>query len=104
MMRATIRKNLLPLIALVAALAWLGACSTRPASTEISREQAVEIARKHVTFEVRRTEAESTTQDGKPVWRVTFYGQEMGPGREMGEVSIVVIDRTTGEMVSVGMS
>lgn len=104
MMRGTTRKNLLPLIALVVALAWSGACSTRPASTEISREQAVEIARKHVTFEVRRTEAEATTQEGRPVWRVTFHGQEMGPGREMGEVSIVVIDRTTGEMVSLGMS
>lgn len=104
MMREATRKNLLPLLALVAALAWLGACSTRPASTEISREQAIEIARKHVTFEVRRTEAEATTQEGRPVWRVTFYGQEMGPGREMGEVSFVVIDRTTGEIVSLGMS
>jgi uncharacterized membrane protein YkoI len=104
MMRGTTRKNLLPLIALVAALVWLGACSTRTASTEISREQAIEIARKHVTFEVRKTEAESTTQEGRPVWRVTFRGQEMAPGREMGEVSIVVIDRTTGEMVSLGMS
>lgn len=76
-----------------------------PASAqEIGREEAVEKARAHVDFEVRSVDAEKTTEQGRPVWRITFRGRPPGEGHAMGEVVIVVLDRTTGELVSLAQS
>lgn len=94
--------TLLPLLA--CALAVLFACASNTADGEISRERAIELARQHITFEPRTTEAEPGTENGRPVWRVTFRGKPMEPNREMAELQIVTIDRRTGEMVTVSMS
>lgn len=95
-------KAVVLLVLLAAAV--LTSCAPRQAGREITREQAIEIARKHVQFEVKRTEAEQATEENRAVWRVTFYGEPIGPSHPMGEVSFVVIDRITGEVVSLGMS
>jgi hypothetical protein len=70
---------------------------------EISRERAIELAREHVRFEPRSVEAVKTTEQERPVWEVTFKGRPPEEGG-IGEVMIVVLDRRTGEMVSLGMS
>lgn len=93
------------LLVLVTALASLAACAPRATGREeISREQAIEIARKHVTFKVQRTEAVKETDEGREVWRVTFYGEPMTPSHPMAELTFVLVDRFTGEVVSLGMS
>lgn len=97
-------KTTLKAAVLLVLLSVLASCAPRQAAREITREQAIEIARKHVQFEVKRTEAEQTTEENRPVWRVTFYGEPIGPSHSIGEVSFVVIDRLTGEVVSLGMS
>lgn len=80
------------------------ACASGAKDEEISRERAIEIARQHLTFEAKSAEAEQATEQGRPVWRVTFRGKEPNPPHSMGEFLAVTIDRKTGEMVAVGMS
>ena len=80
------------------------ACASGAKNEEISRERAIEIARQHLTFEAQSVEAEQATEQGRPVWRVTFRGQPMSPTRQMSEILIVAIDRKTGEMVTIAMS
>lgn len=94
--RNTILFLLLTLLAL--------ACTSSVKDEEISREKAIEIARQHLTFEAKSVEAEHATEQGRPVWRVTFRGREPNPPHLMGEFLAVTIDRKTGEMVTVGMS
>lgn len=71
---------------------------------ELGRQEAIERAREHVGFEVRSAEAERGTDQGRPVWRITFRGRPPGEGQAMGEVVIVVLDRRTGELVSLAQS
>lgn len=85
------------------ALALLAACASQGAGQEISEERAIELARQHVTFEPGKVEAVKDTEENRPVWRVTFYGKGVTP-ENPGEVVIVVLDRKTGEMVSLAMS
>lgn len=89
--------------ALLASLILLAACASQGGGEEISKERAIELARPHLTFAARSVEAEKVTDQGRPVWRVTFRGESPGQGR-MGEFLTVSIDRRTGEMVSLGMS
>ncbi len=81
----------------------LAACAPQGGGQEISKERAIELARRHLTFKERSVEAEKTTDQGRPVWQVTFRGAEPGQGY-LGEFLTVSIDRQTGEMVSIGMS
>ena len=94
--RHTILFLLLALLAL--------ACASGAKDEEISREKAIEIARQHLTFEAKSVDAEQATEQGRPVWRVTFRGKEPNPPHTMGEFLTVTIDRKTGEMVTVGMA
>lgn len=101
-------KTKAPLLALLAALlaaAALLSCSSAPSDDSgISRERAIEIARQQLEFEAREVEAERAEEGGRPVWRVTFRGEPVGPTHPMGEILIVAVDRETGEVVMVGMS
>jgi hypothetical protein len=80
------------------------ACASGAKDEEISRKRAIEIAREHLTFEAKSVEAEQTTEQGRPVWRVTFRGQEANPPHSMGEFLTVDIDRKTGELVTIAMA
>ena len=98
------RKPALLVLSTLLALSVLAACASGSSGEEISQERAIELARQHLTFEAKNVEAEKGTENGRPVWRITFRGQEISPARQMGEVQIVTIDRKTGEMVTLGMS
>jgi hypothetical protein len=77
--------------------------SGKAAGSEISREKAIEIARQHVKFEPSRVEAVKADEEGRPVWRVTFYGPNTNAVHP-GEVMIITLDRRTGEVVELAMS
>jgi hypothetical protein len=90
-----------PVLLLVVALASLGSLCDPPArATEISRERAIEIASREVSFDADSVEAVQVTSAGRPVWRVTFKGRLPGQPPELFETLIVEIDRRTEEIVS----
>ena len=94
-------RSVLVLTALLSLVLIIG-CASR-GNAEISKERAIELARQHVSFEPGKIETEKDTEDGRPVWRVTFYGKNVSAVHP-GEVMIVTLDRRTGEVVALGMS
>jgi outer membrane murein-binding lipoprotein Lpp len=90
--------NFLP--AAVAAALLLAGCSGTRRADEISRERAIELAQAQVSFQPLSVEAERAVEEGHRVWRVTLRGRDIGPGRPIGEIAIVILDRRTGEIVS----
>lgn len=82
----------------------LAACASQNGSQEISRERAIEIARQQIDFEPGKVEAvQENDEEGRAVWKVTFYGKGVDAAHP-GQVSFFLIDRKTGEIVSLGMS
>ena len=77
-------------------------CPGGPAESEITQDQAIEIARQEVSFEPESVEAERSTSDARAVWRVTFRGRLPGQSPGLFETLIVEVDSDTGEVVSVG--
>lgn len=71
---------------------------------EITRERAIEIVRPQVKFEPRSIDAVAEEDEGRPVWRVTFRGRPPGPEHAIGEFQEFLVDRRTGEIVSLSMS
>lgn len=83
---------------------FLGAPACPPEPPEIARERAIEIARAQLRFEPLSTEAVKAKEDGRKVWRVTFRGRPAGAGHPIREILVVVIDRATGEVLSLAKS
>lgn len=83
--------------------ALLAACASQNGGQEISRERAIEIARQQIDFEPGKVEAVKETDEGRPVWKVTFYAKGVDAAHP-GQVSFFLVDRKTGEIVSLGMS
>jgi len=77
---------------------------SNPLRKEISRQRAIEIARPQVKFQVKSVAAKRDTDNGRPVWRVTFRGKHVSEGHPMTEIMIVLVDRKTGEIVSLAQS
>jgi hypothetical protein len=103
-LRDTAQRHARFLLFLLAAVAALGAsCDPPVTSTEISRERAIEVARKTVTLEPDSVEAVRVTSQGRAVWRVTFKGRlpDQPPG--LFETRIVEIDARTAEIVGASM-
>ena len=93
-----IRRSLLLFLAALVALGM-----TCPSlAKEISRERAIEIARPHVSFQPDSVAAERTASGTRRVWRVTFRGRLPGQPPGLFETAIVEIDRSSGEVVSIG--
>lgn len=83
-------------------LAFIAAtCPAAPAVSEITREQAIEIARHEVPFEPDSVQADRATRDdGRPTWRVTFRGRLPGQPPGLFETMVVEVDAQTGDIVS----
>lgn len=78
-------------------------CSTAP--REVTRDRAIAIARAHATFDVASAEAARDSDGGRPVWRVTLRGKPASPDHPLlRPILIVLIDRRTGEVISVAKS
>ncbi len=82
----------------------LAGCPSSTIRKEISKEHAIEIARAHVNFQPKTTEAEKATEDGREVWRVTFRGESVSQIHLHPQTMIVTVDRKTGEIVSLSKS
>lgn len=96
-------KKLIALAAVLSlAVALAAGCAAR-GSAEISQKRAIEIARQHVTFEPGKIEAKKDTENGRPVWRITFRGKGVSASSP-GEFMEVTLDRRTGELVELAMS
>lgn len=80
--------------------------TTEITPTEITRERAIEIARKDLTFPPDSIEAVQAKSDlgGRPVWRVTFKGRLPDSPPLLFETRIFEIDVRTGEIVSAAMN
>ena len=94
-MLALARLFLMPL-ALVAL-----SCPAGVVEPQVSEEQAVDIARRQVLFEVEAVDAEMTADADPPVWRVTLRGRL--PGRSVFdfEEATVTVDAVTGDVIGV---
>ena len=88
----------LSLPALLAAACAAGSIAPSP---NVSREQAIEIARQEVSFEPETVEAELVESEEREVWRVTFTGRLPGQPPGLSEIVIVEVDVTSGEIVSI---
>lgn len=76
-------------------------CPAAPADTPVTREQAIEIARKEVSFPPDTIEATLVQSDERRVWRVTFRGRLPGQPPGLFETRIVDVDAESGAVVSV---
>jgi len=86
---------------LVTAVLTMGHTCVGPSSQEISRERAIEIARSQISFQPDSVDAERTTSNARPVWRVTFRARLPNQPPGLFETAVIEIDRRTGEIVSV---
>jgi uncharacterized membrane protein YkoI len=87
------------------AFASLGALCDPPAkATDITRERAIEIARKEVNIPGESVEAVQVASEGRTLWRVTIKGRLPDAPPGLFETRIVDIDARTGEIVSMSTS
>jgi hypothetical protein len=77
------------------------ACAPAAPGPEITREHAVEIARREVPFTPDQVEAVRALSGTTRVWRVTLRGRRPGQPPELFETAVVEIDRRTGAVISV---
>jgi predicted small secreted protein len=79
---------------------------TADRDVEIERDEAITIAREHVSFEPKREEARIFRQGARlqPVWGVSFSvgSEESGP-RDFERLTTVEIDAKTGEVLRVSV-
>ena len=78
------------------------ACPAGPVASEVTREQAVEIARAEVSFQPNSMDAVLVTSDEQTVWRVRFRGRPPGQPEGLFETMIVEVDASSVEVVSIG--
>ena len=76
-------------------------CPAEPVESEVTREQAIEIARQAVSFQPDSVDAVLSTSAERPVWRVTFRGRRPGQPEGLFEMIIVEVDPRSGEVVSI---
>ena len=77
------------------------ACPVGPLESQISREQAIEIARQELSFEPDSMEAVLSESRERPLWRVTFRGRLPGQPPGLFETVIIEVDARSGDVVSI---
>ncbi|NNE06089.1 MAG: PepSY domain-containing protein [Xanthomonadales bacterium] len=73
------------------------ACKT-PGQGLISRQEAIEIARKEISFEPKSVETAQSTFDGVPAWEVMLRNTSEPDPR--GSVVFVTIDARSGKILA----
>jgi uncharacterized membrane protein YkoI len=68
--------------------------------SQLTREQAITIARQEVSFQPESVEAVFSESEGRPVWRVTLRGRLSGQPPGLFEMLIVEVDANSGDVVS----
>ncbi len=77
------------------------ACPAGPLDSQISREQAIEIARQEVSFQPDSIEAVLSESRERPLWRVTVRGRLPGQPPGLFETVIIEVDARSGDIVSI---
>jgi hypothetical protein len=79
-------------------VAFLAARSCASRETEISRDEAVEIARDEIDFEPDRVGVRFVPRgvQSRPFWAVSFTAEDAQG--ELDRVTVVVVDATTGQI------
>jgi uncharacterized membrane protein YkoI len=77
------------------------ACPVSPVEPQITREQAIEIARQEVSFQPDSIEAVLSESGERPLWRVTLQGRLPGQPPGLFETVIVEVDARSGDVVSI---
>jgi hypothetical protein len=93
-----------PLALLFVALI-MTACSGsagQPSST-ITRDTAIAIARRQISFEPTSTTSTAGTRHGRPAWIVTLSRVD-GSAGGVGLFAEVAIDKSTGEVVTIALA
>ena len=85
----------------LAALLLQGGCAHATAAREISRERALQIARREISFEPDRIDARRVAAESGPVWRVVFRGRLPGQPPLLFETYVVDVSRRTGAVMIV---
>lgn len=88
-------------LVLVLLLAFLASRSCASRDTEISQEEAVEIARGQIDYEPDRVGVRFLPRgvQSRPTWGVSL--STVGEDGELTRVTVVVVDGTTGEILEV---
>ena len=76
-------------------------CPGGPIDSQLTRDQAIAVARQEVSFEPETVEAELSTSDTGAVWRVTFRGRLPGQPPGLFETMIVEVDAGSGKVASI---
>ena len=71
------------------------------ASTEITREHAIELAKHELSFQPDQIEAIRAFSGVTPVWRVTLRGRLPGQPPGLFDTWVIELDRRTGDIVSI---
>lgn len=74
------------------------------AAAGISEDEALAIAREQFDFEPLSSEVTAVRESGRDAWRVTLRGRPPSPEAPMGEFGEVVIDRETGDILTISQS
>lgn len=84
------------LVVLAIALLALKTCASR--DTDVSQDEAVEIAREEVDFEPERTMVRFVPRgvDSRPFWAVSF--SQLDANGQPERITVVLVDGTTGEV------
>lgn len=88
---------------LIAAI--VSAWAPAPVSSDlpITRDQAIDVARRQVSFEPTSIETKTDERRGHQVWVVTLRRDGTTPG-VLGLFAEVAIDRSTGQVVTIAVS
>jgi hypothetical protein len=88
-------------LALVLLLAFLASRSCASRDTEISQDEAVEIAREEIDYEPDRVGVRFLPQgfQSRPTWAVSL--STVGEDGELTRITVVVVDGETGEILEV---
>jgi hypothetical protein len=83
-------------VVLVVALLAARTCASR--DTDVSQDEAIEIARQEIDFEPERTMVRFTPRgvDSRPFWAVSFSLLDTDGNPE--RITVVLVDGTTGEI------
>ena len=76
-------------------------CPAGVVDPQVDETQAVDIARRQVLFEPENVEAEISTDEQPPVWRVMLRGRLPGQSVFEFETATVRIDAVTGDVLGV---
>jgi uncharacterized membrane protein YkoI len=76
-------------------------CPAGPVESRITRDEAIEIARREVSFQPDSVEAVLSESNERTVWRITFRGRLPGQPPGLFETMIVEVDALSGNVVSI---